>query len=157
MRASCESRPARLSFAGLAVVLSLLVSGGARADDPASQSDALRARNTSLAAKSHQVLLRLYSLQTRLAQSQRRVDALKDESTRLEREEESARLQLAVARDNVASAHSQLGQRLRHNSMGLSHLSQTHHISGPDVASRLRRNFEIVVLITRIRAGAPQI
>jgi 3D (Asp-Asp-Asp) domain-containing protein/peptidoglycan hydrolase CwlO-like protein len=95
------------------VVLSLLVSGGARADDPTSQADALRAHNTSLAAKSHQVLLRLYSLQTRLAQSERRVSALKDESARLEREEESARLQLAVARDNMASAHSQLGERLR--------------------------------------------
>ena len=113
MRASCESRPARLAFAGLAVVLSLLASGGARADDPASQADALRAHNTSLAAKSHEALLRLYSLQTRLAQSERRVNALKAESSRLEREEESARLQLAVARDNMASAHSQLGERLR--------------------------------------------
>ena len=113
MRASCESRPARLTFAGLAAVLSLLVSGGARADDPASQADALRAQNTSLAARSHQVLLRLYSLQTRLAQSQRRVDALEKESARLEREEESARVQLAVARENMASAHSQLGERLR--------------------------------------------
>lgn len=113
MRASCESRPARLTFAGLAVVLSLLASGGARADDPASQADALRARNTGLAAKSHDVLLRLYSLQTRLAQSQRRVEALEEQGVQLEREEESARLQLAVARDNMASAHSQLGQRLR--------------------------------------------
>jgi peptidoglycan DL-endopeptidase CwlO len=113
VRASCQLRPARLTLAGLAVVLSLLASGGARADDPASQADALRARNTSLAAKSHQVLLRLYSLQTRLAQSERRVDALQEESARLEREEESARLQLAVARDNMASAHSQLGERLR--------------------------------------------
>jgi peptidoglycan DL-endopeptidase CwlO len=113
VRASCESRPARLTFAGLVVVLSLLASGGARADDPASQADALRAHNTSLAAKSHEVLLRLYSLRTRLAQSQRRVTALREESSRLEREEASARLQLAVARDNMASAHSQLGQRLR--------------------------------------------
>jgi 3D (Asp-Asp-Asp) domain-containing protein/peptidoglycan hydrolase CwlO-like protein len=113
VRASCESRPARLTFAGLAVVLSLLVSGGARADDPASQADALRTANTSLAAKSQQVLLRLYSLKTRLAQSERRLDALKGESARLAREEESARRQLAVARDNMASAHSQLGQRVR--------------------------------------------
>lgn len=113
MRASCQSRPARVVLAGLAVGLSLLASGGARADDPASQADALRANNTSLAARSHEALLRLYSLQTRLAQSQRRLDALKQESARLEREEESARLQLAVARDNMASAHSQLGERLR--------------------------------------------
>jgi peptidoglycan DL-endopeptidase CwlO len=106
-------RPARLTLAGLAVVLSLLASGGARADDPASQADALRAHNTSLAAKSHEVLLRLYSLRTRLAQSEQRLNALKEESARLEQEEEAARLRLAVARDNMASAHSQLGERLR--------------------------------------------
>jgi 3D (Asp-Asp-Asp) domain-containing protein/peptidoglycan hydrolase CwlO-like protein len=113
VRASCQSRPARVALAGLAVGLSLLASGGARADDPASQADALRANNTSLAGKSHQALLRLYSLQTRLAQSQRRLEALKEESALLQHEEESARLQLAVARDNMASAHSQLGERLR--------------------------------------------
>jgi 3D (Asp-Asp-Asp) domain-containing protein/peptidoglycan hydrolase CwlO-like protein len=94
-------------------VLSLLASGGARADDPASQADALRADNTSLAEKSHQALLRLYSLQTRLAQSEQRVDTLEAQSARLEREEESARRQLAIARENMASAHSQLGERLR--------------------------------------------
>jgi 3D (Asp-Asp-Asp) domain-containing protein/peptidoglycan hydrolase CwlO-like protein len=113
VRASCQSRPARALLAGLAVGLSLLASGGARADDPASQADALRANNTSLAAKSHQVLLRLYSLQTRLAHSQQRVQALKEERVRLEREEQSARLQLALARDNMAAAHGQLGERLR--------------------------------------------
>jgi 3D (Asp-Asp-Asp) domain-containing protein/peptidoglycan hydrolase CwlO-like protein len=94
-------------------VLSLLASGRARADDPASQADALRAQDTSLAAKSHAVLLRLYSLRTRLAQSQQRVEALEARGAQLEREEESAINQLAIARDNMASAHSQLGERLR--------------------------------------------
>jgi 3D (Asp-Asp-Asp) domain-containing protein/peptidoglycan hydrolase CwlO-like protein len=94
-------------------VLSLLASGGARADDPASQADALRARNSGLAAKSHEVLLRLYSLRTRLARSEQRLEALKARSVELEREEESATRQLAIARDNMAAAHSQLGQRLR--------------------------------------------
>jgi 3D (Asp-Asp-Asp) domain-containing protein/peptidoglycan hydrolase CwlO-like protein len=113
VRASCQSRPARVTLAGLAVVLSLLASGGARADDPASQADALRADNTSLAAKSHEALLRLYSLQSRLAQSKQRIDTLEAQSARLEREEESARRQLAIARENMASAHGQLGERLR--------------------------------------------
>jgi 3D (Asp-Asp-Asp) domain-containing protein/peptidoglycan hydrolase CwlO-like protein len=113
VRASCPSRPARVALAGLAVVISLLASGGARADDPASQADALRASNTSLATKSHQVLLRLYSLQSRLAQSAQRLEALEDRSARLEQEQESAKRQLAIARESMAAAHGQLGERLR--------------------------------------------
>jgi 3D (Asp-Asp-Asp) domain-containing protein/peptidoglycan hydrolase CwlO-like protein len=113
VRASCPSRPARVALAGLAVVISLLASGGARADDPASQADALRANNTSLAAKSHQVLLRLYSLQSRLAQSAQRLEALERRSVRLEQEQASAKRQLTIAQENMAAAHSQLGERLR--------------------------------------------
>jgi 3D (Asp-Asp-Asp) domain-containing protein/peptidoglycan hydrolase CwlO-like protein len=113
VRASCPSRPARVALAGLAAVISLLASGGARADDPASQADALRANNTSLAAKSHQVLLRLYSLQSRLAQSAQQLEALKNRSARLEQEQESAKHQLAIARESMAAAHGQLGERLR--------------------------------------------
>jgi 3D (Asp-Asp-Asp) domain-containing protein/peptidoglycan hydrolase CwlO-like protein len=113
VRASCPSRPARVALAGLAVVISLLASGGARADDPASQADALRASNTSLATKSHQVLLRLYSLQSRLAQSAQRLEALENRSARLEQEQESAKRQLAIARESMAAAHGQLGERLR--------------------------------------------
>jgi 3D (Asp-Asp-Asp) domain-containing protein/peptidoglycan hydrolase CwlO-like protein len=113
VRASCPSRPARVALAGLAVVISLLASGGARADDPASQADALRASNTSLATKSHQALLRLYSLQSRLAQSAQRLEALEHRSARLEQEQESAKRQLAIARESMAAAHGQLGERLR--------------------------------------------
>jgi 3D (Asp-Asp-Asp) domain-containing protein/peptidoglycan hydrolase CwlO-like protein len=113
VRASCPSRPARVALAGLAVVISLLASGGAHADDPASQADALRASNTSLATKSHQVLLRLYSLQSRLAQSAQRLEALESRSARLEEEQESAKRQLAIARESMAAAHGQLGERLR--------------------------------------------
>jgi len=94
-------------------VISLLASGGARADDPASQADALRANNTSLAAKSHQVLLRLYSLQSRLAQSAQRLEALEKRSARLEQAQASAKRQLTVARESMTAAHSQLGERLR--------------------------------------------
>jgi peptidoglycan DL-endopeptidase CwlO len=97
----------------LVAAVSLLASGGARADDPASHANALRADNTTLAARSHQVLLRLYSLKTRLAQSQARVQALEAQGARLERETESAQRQLEIARSDMASAHSQLGARLR--------------------------------------------
>jgi 3D (Asp-Asp-Asp) domain-containing protein/peptidoglycan hydrolase CwlO-like protein len=113
VRASCPWRPARVALAGLAVVISLLASGGARADDPASQAAALRTSNTGLAAKSHQVLLRLYWLQSRLAQSVQRLEALEKRSARLEQEQETAKRQLALARANMAVAHGQLGERLR--------------------------------------------
>jgi peptidoglycan DL-endopeptidase CwlO len=113
VRASCPSRPARVALAGLAVVISLLASGGARADDPASQADALRANSTSLAAKSHQVLLRLYSLRSRLAQSAQRLEALEKRSAKLEEAQASAKSQLTIARESMTAAHSQLGERLR--------------------------------------------
>jgi 3D (Asp-Asp-Asp) domain-containing protein/peptidoglycan hydrolase CwlO-like protein len=113
VRASCPSRPARVALAGLAVVISLLASGGAHADDPASQADALRANNTGLAAKSHQVLLRLYSLQSRLAQSAQRLEALEKRGAKLEEAQASAKSQLTIARESMTAAHSQLGERLR--------------------------------------------
>jgi 3D (Asp-Asp-Asp) domain-containing protein/peptidoglycan hydrolase CwlO-like protein len=94
-------------------VISLLASGGAHADDPASQADALRANNTGLAAKSHQVLLRLYSLQSRQAQSAQRLEALEKRGAKLEEAQASAKSQLAIARESMTAAHSQLGERLR--------------------------------------------
>jgi 3D (Asp-Asp-Asp) domain-containing protein/peptidoglycan hydrolase CwlO-like protein len=94
-------------------VISLLASGGARADDPASQADALRANSTGLAAKSHQVLLRLYSLQSRLAQSAQRLEALEKRGAKLEETQASAKSQLTIARESMTAAHSQLGERLR--------------------------------------------
>ena len=113
VRASCPSHPARVALAGLVAGISLLASGGAHADDPAGQANALRADNTSLAARSHEVLLRLYSLKTRLYQSQARLQALEEQGAQLERETESAQSQLAIARSDMAAAHSQLGARLR--------------------------------------------
>jgi peptidoglycan DL-endopeptidase CwlO len=113
VRASCPSRPARVALVGLVAAVSLLASGGAHADDPASNANALRADKTSLAATAHQVLLRLYSLETRLAQSQARLQALEEQGARLERETELAQSQLAIARSDMAAAHSQLGARLR--------------------------------------------
>jgi len=94
-------------------VISLLASGGAHADDPASQADALRANNTGLAAKSHQVLLRLYSLQSRLAQSAQRLEALEKRGAKLEEAQASAKSQLTIARESMTAAHGQLGERLR--------------------------------------------
>ena len=73
----------------------------------------MRANNTGLAAKSHQVLLRLYSLQSRLAQSAQRLEALEKRGAKLEETQASAKSQLTIARESMTAAHSQLGERLR--------------------------------------------
>ena len=113
MRARCPSRPARVALAGLALLCALAASGGAHGDDPAAQADRLRAENAGLAAKTHDVLLQLYSLESRIRQAEQRIDALEAERVRLAREEDEAERQLAIARDNLHTASDQLGQRLR--------------------------------------------
>lgn len=113
MRASCYSRPPRAALAGLVALLALLLSGGARADDPSSQAARLRSDNASLAAKSQEVLLRLYALESRLRQSERRVAALEARSAELERERAAARHRLELAKQSMSAAHDQLGRRLR--------------------------------------------
>jgi 3D (Asp-Asp-Asp) domain-containing protein/peptidoglycan hydrolase CwlO-like protein len=113
VRASCLSRPARCALAGLALALAFLAAGGARADDPAGRADTLRAANAGLATEAQQVLLQLYSLESRLRQSEMRIDALAARSAELERQQASAEQQLEIARENMAAAHGQLGQRLR--------------------------------------------
>jgi 3D (Asp-Asp-Asp) domain-containing protein/peptidoglycan hydrolase CwlO-like protein len=110
---SCLRGPARIALAGLAAALALLASTSARADDPAAQADRLRASNAGLADKAQQVLLQLYSLETRLRQAEQRIDALEAQSARLERDQASAQTQLDLARDNMATARTQLGARLR--------------------------------------------
>ena len=113
MGVSCLRGPARIALAGLAAAVTLLASASARADDPAAQADRLRASNAGLADKAQQVLLQLYSLESRLRQSEQRIDALEAQSARLERDQASAQTQLDLARDNMATARTQLGARLR--------------------------------------------
>jgi peptidoglycan DL-endopeptidase CwlO len=113
VRASCHWRPARAALAGLAALVALLATGGAWADDPANQAGRLRAENAGLATKSQQVLLRLYSLDSRLRQAERRVAALEERSAELRRQQAAAASQLGIARANVASAQAELGRRLR--------------------------------------------
>jgi peptidoglycan DL-endopeptidase CwlO len=113
VRASCLSRPARVALAGLAATLALLASGEARGDDPAGRAAQLRANNAGLASESQRVLLELYSLQTRLSQTEQGIRALEARSSRLQEEESAAQRQLDIARQNMATAHSRLGARLR--------------------------------------------
>jgi peptidoglycan DL-endopeptidase CwlO len=94
-------------------MLALLASGEARGNDPAGREAQLRAANAGLVSQSQRVLLQLYSLQSRLGQTEQRIAALQQRSARLEREEEAAKEQLEIARQNMAAARGRLGERLR--------------------------------------------
>lgn len=93
--------------------MALLLTGGARADDPASRADQLRAENASLATQARQVLLDLYALESRLGRAERRIAALERRATEVERQQEAARRQLALARTDLGRAERALAERLR--------------------------------------------
>jgi 3D (Asp-Asp-Asp) domain-containing protein len=59
------------------------------------------------------VLLQLYSLESRLRQTERRVAGLEARSAELERARLAAERRLEIAKANMAAAHDQLGRRLR--------------------------------------------
>jgi 3D (Asp-Asp-Asp) domain-containing protein len=59
------------------------------------------------------VLLQLYSLESRLRQTERRVAGLEARSAELERARLAAERRLEIAKANIAAAHDQLGRRLR--------------------------------------------
>jgi peptidoglycan DL-endopeptidase CwlO len=113
VRASRHLRPARAALAGTAALAALLVSGGAPAQAPAGETARLRAENVTLDAKSQEVLLELYALDTRLRQSERRVAALEARSAELRQERADAEQRLEIAKRNMGAAHDQLAARLR--------------------------------------------
>jgi 3D (Asp-Asp-Asp) domain-containing protein/peptidoglycan hydrolase CwlO-like protein len=100
----------------LAAFVLFLATGAARADDPATVHDqvaGLRSANASLASKSQQALLELYSLQTRLGLAERRITALEARSTEVRAERASAQKQLEIARADFQTAQGQLAERLQ--------------------------------------------
>jgi 3D (Asp-Asp-Asp) domain-containing protein/septal ring factor EnvC (AmiA/AmiB activator) len=106
----------RLAALGAIVFAGLLSASVALADDPAtlrSEIEELRAENDGLAARSHEALLELYALETRLSRTQGRLAALQARRAALEREEADARRTLELARADVAEAERQLGNHLR--------------------------------------------
>jgi 3D (Asp-Asp-Asp) domain-containing protein len=115
VRARCHQRPARLAVFCLAAIALLVTATWARADDPAGRDRVagLRTANQSLAAHSQNTLLELYSLQTRLAQAERRITALEARSVEVEEQRESAQKSLDVARTSFQTAQAQLAARLR--------------------------------------------
>jgi len=106
----------RFAAVGAVALAALLSASATRADDPAilkSQVERLRAENDGLAARSHAALLDLYSLDTRLARSERRLAALDARRAALERAEADARHGLELARADVEEAEQRLGNHLR--------------------------------------------
>jgi 3D (Asp-Asp-Asp) domain-containing protein/peptidoglycan hydrolase CwlO-like protein len=93
----------------LAVTAALFSATGARADDPAS----LRQEADRLRAQTHQALLDLYALETKLGRAERRVAALEERAGALERRQDAAQHQLDLARLAVAEADERLAERLR--------------------------------------------
>jgi peptidoglycan DL-endopeptidase CwlO len=99
----------------LAAIALLVPATWARADDPSvhDQVAGLRSANASIASNSQRALLELYSLETRLDQAERRIDALEARSAEVENQRETARKALAVARSGFNTAQAQLAARLR--------------------------------------------
>ena len=102
--------PLLLLLAGLAIGLVAPGSGGA---DPAQQASALRARQDTLATRSHTALLSLYSLDSRLGQARSRLAALRAQAGSLQAEQAQARREQAIAQDAWRTSVNALGDQLR--------------------------------------------
>jgi 3D (Asp-Asp-Asp) domain-containing protein len=96
--------------AGLALGLALPAAGGT---DPSQQAQALRARRSALAGRSHGALLSLYSLDARLARARSELDALRSRLTVLGAQEQEIAREQAVARAAWHSSVLTLGAHLR--------------------------------------------
>jgi 3D (Asp-Asp-Asp) domain-containing protein/peptidoglycan hydrolase CwlO-like protein len=109
VRASWYGGRARVAAAALAATVALISVGGAHADDQASlRQEADRLRN-----QTHEALLDLYALETKLGRAEQRVAALGQKAAALERRQEAARQRLDLARQAVARADERLATRLR--------------------------------------------
>lgn len=105
----------RLAALGALTLAALLSSSAARADDPStlrSEAERLRAENDSLASRSQEALLDLYSLDTRLARAEARLTRLRAQRSSLEDAEDAARENLSAARADVDEGERRLENRL---------------------------------------------
>lgn len=113
-----RSRRPRIRLAALTALAlaTLLAASAAHADDPSvlrSEAEELRAEDDTLAARSQEALLELYSLETRLARAEGRLATLQARRDELARRESQARRGLTLARADVAEAERRLGIRLQ--------------------------------------------
>jgi 3D (Asp-Asp-Asp) domain-containing protein len=99
---------------GALLAVSLPGSGGADSAPALLQrAHDLRAANTTLAARTHAALLRLYSLDAQLARARARLDGLTAQAEAVRRERALTAKRLRIARHDVSAAEAQLGARLR--------------------------------------------
>jgi 3D (Asp-Asp-Asp) domain-containing protein len=119
VRSAFVRGPARIQACLLAVGAIAVISGALAtaggAETPAAlqqRADALRRANTSLAARSHEALLGLYSLDSQLGRAQERVSTLRAEAARISRERQAVRHRLGVASHDLRVSRRQMALRL---------------------------------------------
>jgi 3D (Asp-Asp-Asp) domain-containing protein/peptidoglycan hydrolase CwlO-like protein len=88
------------------------VAAAGGADTSLKRAGALRTANATLASRSHAALLELYSLDAQLSRAQARVDALRAQATKLERERDLVHAEIAVAHRALRISQQQLALRL---------------------------------------------
>jgi 3D (Asp-Asp-Asp) domain-containing protein len=102
--------PAAFVLAGLAIGLALPGAGGA---DSAQSFTSLRQRQHTLAARSHEALLSLYSLDSRLARTRSELTQLRTEAAALRIEQARAEREAGIAKDAWRKSVNALGDHLR--------------------------------------------
>lgn len=115
MRGSPPSLAARIfpfAASGFAAV-SLCAAGVTGAQGAGRQTDQLRARDASLAARSRSAVLELYALDSALARARAEAAAVEARVQTLRRERAAVLVRLAVARRTFRIAERRLGARLR--------------------------------------------
>ena len=100
-----------LAFA--AFVVALLLPAAGASTTPGERAATLRHENAQLAQRGANATLQLYALDSRLAQTRAELASQHAEASRLEREREDARKQVAVAQQALTRAQGQLADRLR--------------------------------------------
>jgi 3D (Asp-Asp-Asp) domain-containing protein len=103
-----------LAVGAIAVISGALATAGG-AENPSAanpRADALRRANSSLAARSHEALLGLYSLDSQLGRAETRVAALRAEAARIERERAAVRHRLGIASHDLRVSQRELALRL---------------------------------------------
>jgi 3D (Asp-Asp-Asp) domain-containing protein len=103
-------RLAGLALLGLAVVAAPVAVG---AGAPAHRAQALRQRDSALAARSRAAVLDLYALETKLSRAQSRLATIRERADALRQERALVGMELAAARHGVEVSQRRLAERLR--------------------------------------------
>lgn len=99
-------------FLLVASAAGVTIARAAEADSLRAQADELERENGALAAAGEQALLELYALETGLRRAERRAAGLHAQAARLERERQTARRRLEIARGARRIAQDRLAERL---------------------------------------------